>query len=134
VFKLVAFILPVVMSLKLVSVGCFPSIAILTLLYPAMLNAPEARTSLRHPTSSVESLSNADISGIVDRHSGYTRLCVLGIACKHIRPEPFSGSSKASITSTASVGFVRLLCLKSSNRIMDDDEVLLFVIVYSFPL
>jgi hypothetical protein len=25
-----------------------------------------------------------------------------------------------------------LLCLKSSNRIMDDDEVL-FVIVYSFP-
>jgi hypothetical protein len=43
------------------------------------------------------------------------------------------GSSKASITSmSASVGFVRLLCLKSSNRIMDDDEVL-FVIVYSFP-
>jgi hypothetical protein len=43
-----------------------------------MLNTPEARTSLRHPTSSVDRYS-ADISGIVDRHSGYTRLCVLGI-------------------------------------------------------
>jgi hypothetical protein len=89
----------------------------------------EARTSLRHPTSSVESLFNADISGIVDRHSGYTRLCVLGMSVKH-SSRYFLDHPKRRLL-RCHVGLCGLLCLIESNQ-LDDDEVLLFVIVYSF--